>query len=91
MYLDQDKTLKELVTCMAENHGFRASRAQYIRKLDGWNLKKNSTKDHWKHADGLIKKRKIAGKKTEILMSGKVVPLQKLKMELGSCYAGEYP
>ncbi|KAM5377909.1 hypothetical protein ACJZ2D_004813 [Fusarium nematophilum] len=83
LYLDQDKTLKELVTCMAENHGFRASRAQYIRKLDGWNLKKNSTKDHWKHADGLIKKRKIAGKKTEILMSGKVVPLQKLKMELG--------
>ncbi|KAJ4313621.1 hypothetical protein N0V84_009329 [Fusarium piperis] len=90
LYLDQDKSLDDLVTSMAEQHGFHASRAQYIRKLGTWNIKKYSSKDNWKRADGLIRKRKVDGKDTEIVMNGKLVSAKKLKKELGR-YAWQQP
>ncbi|KAM6511189.1 hypothetical protein FALCPG4_016192 [Fusarium falciforme] len=83
LYLDQDKSLDDLVTSMAKRHGFHASKAQYIRKLGTWNMKKYSSKEAWKHADALVRKRKVDGKDTEIIMNGKLVSAKKLKKELG--------
>ncbi|KAJ3530065.1 hypothetical protein NM208_g9489 [Fusarium decemcellulare] len=83
LYLEQDKTLDELVQCMAQDHGFHASRAQYIRRLDSWKMRKNSTKKEWEYAGALVAKRKLNGKDTEIVMGEKVVPAKKLKKELG--------
>ncbi|KAI8650323.1 Clr5 domain-containing protein [Fusarium keratoplasticum] len=85
LYLDQDKSLDDLVTSMSEEHDFHATlvRAQYIRKLGNWNMKKYSSKEDWKHADTLIRKRKVEGKDTEIFMNGKLVSAKKLKKELG--------
>ncbi|KAF4997848.1 hypothetical protein FDECE_11966 [Fusarium decemcellulare] len=83
LYLDQDKTLDELVQCMAQDHGFHASRAQYIRRLDSWKMRKNSTKKEWEYVSALVAKRKLNGKDTEIVMGEKVVPAKKLKKELG--------
>ncbi|KAI8651957.1 Clr5 domain-containing protein [Fusarium sp. Ph1] len=82
LYLDQGKSLDDLVTWMAEQHCFHASRAQYIRKLGAWNIKKYANKEGWKCADALIRKRKVEGKDTEILMNGKLVSAKKLKKEL---------
>ncbi|RSL76111.1 hypothetical protein CEP51_010266 [Fusarium floridanum] len=83
LYLDQDKTLDELVKCMAEEHGFEATRAQYIRRLDSWKMRKYSTKEEWEYVDSLVRKRKLEGKESEIIMGGKSVPVKKLKKELG--------
>ncbi|RSL96197.1 hypothetical protein CDV31_013577 [Fusarium ambrosium] len=83
LFIDRDKSHEELVLSMAEEHGFHASKAQYIRQLGEWNIKKYSTKKDWKHADALVRKRKIDGKETEILMNGKLISAKKLKKELG--------
>ncbi|RSL62978.1 hypothetical protein CEP53_004589 [Fusarium sp. AF-6] len=83
LFIDRDKSHEELVISMAEEHGFHASKAQYIRQLGEWNIKKYSTKKDWKHADALVRKRKIDGKETEILMNGKLISAKKLKKELG--------
>ncbi|RTE84046.1 hypothetical protein BHE90_001465 [Fusarium euwallaceae] len=83
LFIDRDKSHEELVLSMAEEHGFHASKAQYVRQLGEWNIKKYSTKKDWKHADALVRKRKIDGKETEILMNGKLISAKKLKKELG--------
>ncbi|RSL61288.1 hypothetical protein CEP54_006281 [Fusarium duplospermum] len=83
LYLDQDKTLDELVKCMAEEHGFHATKAQYIRRLDSWKMRKYSTKEEWEYVDSLVRKRKLEGKESEIIMDGKPISVKKLKKELG--------
>ncbi|RSL98094.1 hypothetical protein CDV31_012740 [Fusarium ambrosium] len=83
LYLDQDKTLDELVKCMAEEHGFEATRAQYIRRLDSWKMRKYSTKEEWEYVHSLVRKRKLEGKESEIIMDGKPISVKKLKKELG--------
>ncbi|KAF4950031.1 hypothetical protein FGADI_8477 [Fusarium gaditjirri] len=83
LYLDGNKNLNELIRLMEENHGFVATKAQYIRKLGNWKMKKNTTKDVWKHAEKLIDKRKIDGKDTEIVINGKIISEKRLKKERG--------
>ncbi|UPK89666.1 hypothetical protein LCI18_000601 [Fusarium solani-melongenae] len=85
LYLDQDKELDELVKCMAKDHGFYATRAQYIRRLGNWKMRKYSTKEEWKYVDSLVRKRKLEGKESEIIMGGKPISVKKLKKELGRC------
>lgn len=53
-------------------------------------MKKYSSKEDWKHADTLIRKRKVEGKDTEIFINGKPVSAKKLKKELGR-YAWQQP
>ncbi|RKK30890.1 hypothetical protein BFJ66_g16099 [Fusarium oxysporum f. sp. cepae] len=83
LYLDENKSLNELVRLMKEKHGFEATKAQYIRKLGNWKMKKNATKDIWKHAEKLIEKRKVDGKDTEIVINGRIISEKRLKKEQG--------
>lgn len=53
-------------------------------------MKKYSSQGDWKRADALIRKRKVNGKDTEILMNGKLVSAKNLKRELGR-YAWQQP
>ncbi|WAO96178.1 Clr5 domain-containing protein [Fusarium falciforme] len=86
LYLDQDKSLDDLVTSMSEEHDFHATISE------NWapGMKKYSSKEDWKHADTLIRKRKVEGKDTEIFINGKLVSAKKLKKELGR-YAWQQP
>lgn len=59
------------------------SKAQYVRKLDSWDFKKNSSKKEWGHAVAVVQKRKLEGKETELQMNGKVISTKKLRKELG--------
>ncbi|KAJ3459084.1 hypothetical protein MRS44_015157 [Fusarium solani] len=63
-------------------------------------MKKYASKEQWKRADALIRKRKVEGKNTEILVNGKLVSAKKLKKELeryawqrtyGQQPSGEHP
>ncbi|KAK7417660.1 hypothetical protein QQX98_004481 [Neonectria punicea] len=84
LYIDQDKRLDDLVRLMGEDHGFHPTRAQYIRKLDSWGMKKNLTEKEWACASALVRKRKsTAGKETELVIGGRVIGGKKLKKEMG--------
>ncbi|KAF7557397.1 hypothetical protein G7Z17_g636 [Cylindrodendrum hubeiense] len=82
LYVTQDKTLEDVISCMTEEHGFKPTKAQYVRKLDGWKMRKNFKKEEWNHANALVRKRKSAGKDTELVMSGRVIQGEKRRKVL---------
>ncbi|KAH6999553.1 ankyrin repeat-containing domain protein [Ilyonectria destructans] len=82
MYVVQGKTLEELISFMAKDHGFEPTKAQYVRKLDGWNMRKNFKKEEWEHANTLVRKRKAAGKESELVISGRVIDGEKRRKAL---------
>ncbi|KAH6974212.1 ankyrin repeat-containing domain protein [Ilyonectria sp. MPI-CAGE-AT-0026] len=69
------------MTRMKEEHGFLATKAQYVRKLKDWAMEKNFTSEQWKHATDLVQQRKRSGKETDLLINGKVVSTKKLNKE----------
>ncbi|UPL00340.1 hypothetical protein LCI18_011274 [Fusarium solani-melongenae] len=79
LYLNQKMTLAEVMRLMEDEHGFQASKAQYVRKLKNWGMEKNSTNQKWKVAAQQVQKRKLEGKETEILINGRLVPWKKLR------------
>ncbi|KAL6411549.1 hypothetical protein AUP68_05265 [Ilyonectria robusta] len=82
MYVVQGKTLEDLISCMARDHGFEPTKAQYVCKLDGWNMRKNFKKEEWEHANTLVRKRKASGKDSELVMSGRVIDGEKRRKAL---------
>ncbi|KAI1016961.1 hypothetical protein LB504_006961 [Fusarium proliferatum] len=82
LYVDQDKTLDEVIQIMAES-GFHATKPQYIRKVNvNWKLQKNYTKEKWQHASALVEKRQAEGKPTKLSIDGKVISEKRRKKEL---------
>ncbi|KAH7007352.1 ankyrin repeat-containing domain protein [Ilyonectria destructans] len=60
LYVVENKTLAETMTRMKEEHGFLATKAQYVRKLKDWGIEKNSTSEQWKHATDLKLKKEFS-------------------------------
>ncbi|KAJ3542180.1 hypothetical protein NM208_g4235 [Fusarium decemcellulare] len=84
LYLDQNMKLEQLVGCMKTLHGFSASKAQYVRRLDKWGFRKNYTKAEWDIAGSQVRRRKEKeGKETQLVMNGRPVSAKKLKKQLG--------
>ncbi|KAI8711507.1 Clr5 domain-containing protein [Fusarium sp. LHS14.1] len=81
LYLNQKMTLSGVMRLMEDEHGFRASKAQYVRKLKNWGMGKNSTNQKWKVAAQQVHKRKLEGKETEIVINGRLIPWKKLRKE----------
>ncbi|KAM0363559.1 hypothetical protein HYE67_007436 [Fusarium culmorum] len=82
LYLEQNKTIKEIGKFMSENYQFYATEKQYIRKVTvNWKLRKNTKKEEWEQASALVLKRKVAGKPTELTIHGKIIPDKKRKKE----------
>ncbi|OBS18089.1 hypothetical protein FPOA_09817 [Fusarium poae] len=83
LYLEQNKTIKEIETLMSENHQFYATEKQYSRKVTvNWQLRKNTKKEEWEQASALVLKRKAEGKPTELTIHGKIIPDKKRKKEI---------
>ncbi|CAF3506971.1 unnamed protein product [Fusarium graminearum] len=83
LYLEQNKTIKEIERLMSENHQFHATEKQYIRKVTvNWKLRKNIKKEEWEQASALSLKRKAEGKLTELTILGKIIPDKKRKKEI---------
>ncbi|KIH91136.1 hypothetical protein SPBR_02045 [Sporothrix brasiliensis 5110] len=51
--------LSDMIEVMKKDHNFHATKAQYVRKLDQWHMKKNSTNEMWNFAANQIEKRKL--------------------------------
>lgn len=58
------------------------SKAQYIRKFEQWDFKKNSTDAKWKFIAQKSQKRTLEGKESDIYLDGKLVPRKKVKKEI---------
>ncbi|RSL89694.1 hypothetical protein CDV31_015819 [Fusarium ambrosium] len=83
LYISQEKKLEDVIQLMADDHGFQPTKAQYVRKLESWGFKKNSSKEKWEHAAAVVRKRKAEGKETELQMNGKVISTKRLRKEFG--------
>ncbi|RMJ20186.1 hypothetical protein CDV36_000054 [Fusarium kuroshium] len=83
LYISQEKKLEDVIKLMADEHGFQPTKAQYVRKLERWAFKKNSSKEEWEHAAAVVRKRKSEGKETELQMNGKVISTKRLRKEFG--------
>ncbi|RSL72927.1 hypothetical protein CEP53_000938 [Fusarium sp. AF-6] len=83
LYISQEKKLEDVIKLMAGEHGFQPTKAQYVRKLESWGFKKNSSKEKWEHAAAVVRKRKSEGKETELQMNGKVISTKRLRKEFG--------
>ncbi|CAG7555468.1 unnamed protein product [Fusarium equiseti] len=83
LYLEQNKTIDEIISFMAENYQFYASKKQYIRKVTvNWKLRKNTKKEEWEQASTLVLKRKAEGKLTQLTIHGKIIPDKRSKREI---------
>lgn len=82
LYLTKNKSREDVKTAMEENHGFHASKAQYIRKFDQWGFKKNSTDGNWKYIAHKLQKKDLEGKESDTYVNGKLMPRKKVKKEV---------
>ncbi|KFY43351.1 hypothetical protein V494_02026 [Pseudogymnoascus sp. VKM F-4513 (FW-928)] len=82
LFLKEKKTRDEVMEIMKNTHGFDKSKSQYIRKLQQWNFKKNSTNETWKFVARRLEKRKLEGKDSETRINGDLVATKKLKHEI---------
>jgi len=58
------------------------SKAQYVRQLSKWQLKKNSNGEKWKFIAHRVRKRDLDGKDSETYINGELVPSKKIKKEI---------
>ncbi|KFY10522.1 hypothetical protein V492_04989 [Pseudogymnoascus sp. VKM F-4246] len=78
LFLKEKKTRDEVMEIMKNTHG----KSQYIRKLQQWNFKKNSTNEMWKFVARRLEKRKLEGKDSETRINGDLIATKKLKHEI---------
>lgn len=58
------------------------SKAQYVRQLSKWQVKKNSKGEEWKFIAHRLRKRDREGKDSETYINGELVPRKKIKKEI---------
>ena len=58
------------------------SKAQYVRQLSKWQVKKTSKGEEWKFIEHRLRKRDLEGKDSETYINGELVPSKKIKKEI---------
>ncbi|CZR68340.1 uncharacterized protein PAC_18239 [Phialocephala subalpina] len=82
LYLKENKTREEVMAVMEKTHGFQASKAQYIRRLDKWGFKKYSSNEKWQFISRRLQKRSLEGKESDTFINGELLSLKKVKKEI---------
>lgn len=88
LYLTKNETLKTVMTTMANNHGFHATKSQYESHFKKWKFTKNSKSQTWIAIQPKLIKRKREGKESDIYVDGVLLPKKKVQKEM-SRYAYE--
>ncbi|KAF4922849.1 hypothetical protein CGCVW01_v005036, partial [Colletotrichum viniferum] len=87
LYLEEDRSLKEVLLILATCHRFYSSKAQLEWKLKQWHFTKNMGVMDWKYVGYEIHRRKCRGKESKVYLSG--IPLRMKDIERGvsrNCY-----
>ncbi|KAF5576725.1 Sex-determining fem-1 [Fusarium pseudoanthophilum] len=81
LYLS-DMSLNDLVYWLGIFENFTVTlKSQLEYRLKKWNILKNIDRDSWKHIDKTITKRKLEGKESDVLLSGKRVKRSTIEKE----------
>ncbi|KAF9869838.1 hypothetical protein CkaCkLH20_12637 [Colletotrichum karsti] len=70
LYLQEDRTLKDVLVILGTLHNFHPSKSQLEGKLKQWHMTKNMTPMEWKYLAKRIQKRRNQGKESSVYLSG---------------------
>ncbi|KAM7218481.1 hypothetical protein V8F06_006085 [Rhypophila decipiens] len=73
LYLDQDKTLREVREYMEKTHGFFATEKMYKTRIKKWALDKNNKMDEVVYMVRIKNQREAMGKRTEFIIRNRSV------------------
>ncbi|KAL3471197.1 ankyrin repeat-containing domain protein [Aspergillus californicus] len=82
LYLEPQSTLELMMSLMKEQHGFEASKNQYRARLKFWGVGKNASPEIWDFVNRRIKKRKLEGKESAVVLFGHHQPQRKVIKEI---------
>ncbi|KAH7000585.1 ankyrin repeat-containing domain protein [Ilyonectria destructans] len=78
-YITSHKTLSETMELMKLQHNFNATKKEYLRRLESWQMSKNLKKDDWK----LVHTRSSAKKRTQVLLNDREIDAKRVKRAQG--------
>ncbi|KAF4830534.1 hypothetical protein CGCTS75_v005908 [Colletotrichum tropicale] len=81
LYLEEDRSLKDVLLILGTCHSFYPSKAQLEWKLKQWHFTKNMGVMDWKYVGSEIHRRKYRGKGSKVYLSG--IPLRTKAIERG--------
>ncbi|KAF3808058.1 hypothetical protein GCG54_00012637 [Colletotrichum gloeosporioides] len=81
LYLEEDRSLKDVLLILGTFHSFYPSKAQLEWKLKQWHFTKNMGIMDWKYVANEIHRRKCRGKESKVYLSG--IPLRMKAIERG--------
>ncbi|KAI1173335.1 Clr5 domain-containing protein [Nemania sp. FL0916] len=80
LYLDEDESLQSVMSKMARDHGFNATKSQYETRLRKWGITKNRKRGDWIAVAHQIQRREAAGKTSAVFIQGNLVSDVKIQM-----------
>ncbi|KAJ9271887.1 hypothetical protein DTO212C5_1968 [Paecilomyces variotii] len=82
LYIDEDRTLKDVMDYMKVNHGIEARIGIYKRLFAKWEFRKNNRGKDWIWVNHRIKKRAALGKKSRVLRKGNLQDPNTVRKEI---------
>ncbi|KAI0452155.1 ankyrin repeat-containing domain protein [Xylaria acuta] len=82
LFLLEKLSLRDVSARMKEEYKFDRKKHQYEYQLKKWGIKKNLRKGVWRYVSYEVRKRKIAGKRSEVTLFGMQLPLDKVRKEV---------
>ncbi|KAJ9303230.1 hypothetical protein DTO271G3_604 [Paecilomyces variotii] len=82
LYMDEDRTLKDVMDYMKENHGIDARIGIYKRLFAKWEFRKNNRGKDWIWVNRQVEKRAALGKKSNVLRKGNLQDRNTIRKEI---------
>ncbi|KAF2264072.1 ankyrin [Lojkania enalia] len=82
LYVNEGRTLKEVIELMSQRHGYKRTKSQYELVLKKWDIKKKNRKEDWVFITSRIKEREAQGRESAVEIRNKLVPTSKVKNKI---------
>ncbi|KIW74270.1 hypothetical protein Z517_12210 [Fonsecaea pedrosoi CBS 271.37] len=82
LYKDEDMPMTELIEVMSTEHGFKASKPQYMRRFKDWHVQKKRTSAFWKDLILGLKRKNLLVDDVDVFLDGELIPNKRLKRQL---------
>ncbi|EPE33291.1 Ankyrin repeat-containing protein [Glarea lozoyensis ATCC 20868] len=73
---------KGVMKVMEDRYNFKATKAQYEKKLRDWGFRRNRSSEAWKMAGQKIDLRTKIGKRSSVYLNGQLVPARRVNREV---------
>ena len=80
LWIDEDKTLSDLVQCM-KGRGLSATSTQYTRQLRKWKISKNLHEKDWIYISREVTRRSREGKQSDVFFRQRKLEAEKVRKE----------